>query len=80
MVGIVGDERDNLAGVDPQTLDDGGETARALSELRVGEASLPVDDSDLAAEEPLRAPPEFQRCDRDMHGSGLLRGVSLSSS
>ena len=79
VVGIVGDERDDLTGSDPQILDGGGETARAFAELGVREALLPVDDADLAAEEPLCAPPELQRCDRDKHRPALLRAFSLPS-
>jgi hypothetical protein len=51
----------------PQPLDDGGEAARPHDELGVGKAFLPVDDADFPAEEPLSAPAELQRCDRDKH-------------
>jgi hypothetical protein len=79
VVGVVGDEGNDFAGSDPQILDSGGEAARALAELGVGEAVPPVDDADLPAEELLRAPAELQRCHRDQHRPASLRLIWTQS-
>ncbi len=50
VMGVVGDERDPVAGFDPEPGERVGQAMRPLAERPVGELLLAVDDADLVAE------------------------------
>ena len=73
VVGVEGDERHPVAGLDAELDERVGQPVRPIAECAVGELLVPVDDTDLVTEERRRAVAELEDGQRHEHAATIAR-------